>query len=213
MELKVFYTMILFFILTSLLTIGVFWGVSNTTLLNNTHLITDTQDTTTKPIASTEENTLPAQNSPIATTAPKVLGTATAQDFTTDKLYSLINAYRREKNIGLLKAHVLLEQSASLKLADMQNRKYWTHLDPQGRSSWYLFEQVGYRYERAGENLSFGHNSAWQVFTAWQESPEHNKELLDPTYEQMGVAIDCTHYTEGGKSSCAVVLHLGRQLL
>lgn len=196
MELKVLYAMVAGFVILSLGTLGAFWlvGTANPaetlTTISPTPMLIPT----------------PAEQ-------PSVLGSTTHSDFTSDKLYSLINAYRREKNLGLLRAHVSLEQTAALKLADMQQRKYWTHSDPQGRESWYLFEQVGYRYAQAGENLSFGYNTAWQVFTAWQESPEHNTELLNPTYEHMGVAIDCQNYQENNMKSCAVVLHLGRQLL
>jgi len=208
MELKIFYGMILAFISVSALTLGAFWMISNSSLVDS-YLSSNERDT---PATQSPTQSDAAEQSHTTSPSPQVLGSSTDQDFTTDKLYSLINAYRRERNLGLLRAHVLLEQSASLKLADMNNRKYWTHLDPQGRSSWYLFEQVGYTYERAGENLSFGHNSAWKVFTAWQASTDHNTELLDPTYEHMGIAIDCRNYTEGSTTSCAVVLHLGSQL-
>lgn len=151
------------------------------------------------------------------TTAPtpksKVLGTSKVITISYDKLYSLINGYRRENRLSALKAHRALEQSAASKLSDMQQNHYWTHKDAQGRESWYLFEQIGYHFEKAGENLSFGYTTEWKVFEEWQASPEHNAQMLDPEYEHMGLAADCSSYAQGSKKTCIVVLHLGKQKL
>lgn len=178
-------------------------------------------------VTLTEQNTLPqlANNStePQSTdqkqiqppASPAVLGTSqtAAPQLSSDKLYSLINGYRREKKLSPLKAHVLLEQSATAKLNDMQNNKYWAHRDPQGRESWYFLEQNGYHFEKAGENLSFGNNTEWKIFDEWTKSPDHNAQLLTPEYEHMGLAADCSSYQTGTIHSCVVVLHLGKQLL
>ena len=199
-----FFRFLAVFLTLSGIALGVFWWWSSTTV--ERAVSEASVPTSFLPTATTQ----PAQVS----TSAAVLGvTATEPDFTSDKLYSLINAYRRDQKLGILRAHVSLEQSAAAKLSDMQERKYWRHTDPQGRNSWYLFEQMGYRYAAAGENLSFGSTTAWQVFSAWQASPEHNAELLNPAYEDMGLAVDCTHYSTPHQESCAVVLHLGRLLL
>lgn len=151
---------------------------------------------------------------PTPSPSSQVLGEATqVTEISYDKLYSLINGYRREHRLTALKAHRALEQSAASKLQDMRERKYWTHKDPQGRESWYLFEQVGYHYEKAGENLSFGYTTEWKVFDEWTKSPEHNAQLLTPEYEHMGLAIDCETYQRGSEKTCIVVLHFGKQLL
>ncbi len=152
---------------------------------------------------------------PDATTPPqesRVLGART-KELNRDKLYSLINGYRREKDLPVLRIHPLLEQSSADKLYDMQQNNYWTHYDPQGREPWYLFVENGYHYELAGENLSFGYTTEWKVFSEWQKSPEHNAQLLEPRYEHMGIATDCTSYHIGESTTCIVVLHLGKQLL
>lgn len=160
----------------------------------------------------------PSARDPHTTLPPSttVLGTTTitpVEAFSLDKLYSLINAYRREKKLSILKAHPLLEKSAHNKLMDMFERQYWTHLDPQGRPSWYLFETAGYSYAHAGETISTGNTTPWQVFSAWKESATHEAELLDARYEHMGAAVDCETYKSGGVASCVVVLHLGKPLL
>lgn len=144
------------------------------------------------------------------TTEPNTQTGATAViDRTT--LYSLINAHRKEHNFSELQVHAALEQSSSKKLQEMIAEKYWQHENRAGKTSWYLFEQSGYHYTDAGENLSFGNNSAWNVFNAWVNSPDHNAQMLTASYENMGAAADCGTYKEVGEINCVVVLHLGKQ--
>jgi uncharacterized protein YkwD len=95
----------------------------------------------------------------------------------------------------------------------MKENKYWTHRDPQGREPWYLLEENGYHFEKAGENLSFGYTTEWRVFEEWLKSPEHKAQLDATEYEHMGLAVDCSSYANGLQDTCIVVLHLGRQLL
>lgn len=128
-----------------------------------------------------------------------------------DKLYNLILAYRREQSVSLLTRSQLLEQSAHLKLADMIENNYYRHEDQTNVQSWYLLEQVGYPYQTAGENLAFGATSAWQVFSDWQQSPTHNTQLLNPNYENMGLAVDCHTFAPQTANACMVVLHLAQQ--
>lgn len=127
-------------------------------------------------------------------------------------LYSLINAHRKEQHLSSLRVNQALELSAKKKIEDMRANNYWRHENTQGVMDWSIFEQSGYHYSDAGENLSFANNSAWAVFNSWVNSPEHNAQMLKAEYEDMGLAIDCENYQEAGQKKCAVVLHLGRQL-
>lgn len=182
--------------------VSLFRGPSNDSLPGGYKTATDT------PIAAdlTKKIAAPSPKS-------KVLGNSTEITISYDKLYSLINGYRRENRLSALKVHRALEQSAASKLSDMQQNHYWTHKDTQGRESWYLFEQIGYHFEKAGENLSFGYTTEWKVFEEWKASPVHNAQMLEPEYEHMGLAADCSSYAQGSKKTCIVVLHLGKQKL
>lgn len=149
-----------------------------------------------------------------------VAGAATTQPQPTSstkidaqKIYSLINAHRKEQNLSVLRTHSSLEQSSRKKIEDMIAQHYWQHENPQGVMDWQIFERSGYHYATAGENLSFGNNTPWEVFSAWVASPTHNEQLLNSEYEDMGLAYDCNTYKELGDVSCVVVLHLGKQKL
>ena len=141
----------------------------------------------------------------------RVLGLETSidpHDFST-KLYNLLLSYRKEQKLPPLTISKKLEQSAQLKINDMIEKKYYQHNDQNNIQSWYFFNQVGYYYTKAGENLAFAATSPWQVFTDWQNSPTHNQQLLDPKYQNVGLAIDCQTFAEYYQGGCLVVLHLG----
>lgn len=129
--------------------------------------------------------------------------------FETQALYRLINSYRTENDLHKLFIDHALEDSANRKLSDMITKEYFRHADTNNNESWYLFQAAGYQYKYAGENLSFGNNTPWQVFEAWQKSAAHNEQLLKPEYQDMGIATNCEEYKIGRNSSCLVVLHLG----
>lgn len=203
MELKIFYSVVLLLTLGTGLIIGGLYFIANPV-----PALTPTYTPVAVQLAPTPTPT------PEPSTA-SILGVMASptESFSLDKLYSLINANRRENHLSILKIHPLLEKSARDKLTDMSNRQYWTHQDPEGRPSWYLIETAGYHYEQAGENISTGLLTPWQVFSAWKASPAHDKELSEPAYEHMGAAVDCSTYKTAGETSCVVVLHLGKQLL
>lgn len=149
---------------------------------------------------------------PIPTpTPPAVLGDSTTpdQDEFAERLYALINGFRREQQLSPLNVKRALEVSARAKLYDMQQRNYWTHQDPAGNPPWQFFTTAGYDYLYAGENIATNHNSPWAVFSQWEQSSTHRSEMLKPEYADMGLGIDC-QYQMGTSSSCVVVLHLGK---
>ncbi len=134
-----------------------------------------------------------------------------AEEIKPESLYLLINAYRKEHKLSPLIAHPTLEISAQRKLKDMVDNKYFRHLDAQDGQTWYMLTNAGYHYKKAGENLSFGYNSPWQVLQAWIESDSHNRQLLDGLYVNMGLAADCTSLSMYADGGCIIVLHLGLQ--
>jgi uncharacterized protein YkwD len=168
----------------------------------------------------TDQNTLMGRIEEIQTSNPtpeniQVLGVEDTSDniedfsFDTEKLYRLISEYRKEQDLHKLFINKTLEESAHRKLSDMIEKKYFRHADINQYESWYLFNASGYDYEFAGENLSSGYNTPWQVFDAWRKSDVHNEQLLKPEYLDMGLAINCETYEVRNKPACIVVLHLG----
>lgn len=178
----------------------IYSGIGISLLLGLSRVVSSTNNEQTEPETTTQQ--------PIASDAEELKVITTTVD--PEILYSLINAYRTEEKLSELKSNLSLEKSANRKIQDMIDQKYWQHTDTKNIPSWYLFKQAGYDYILAGENLSFGYSSAWDVFAAWKESDIHRAELLKEEYQDMGLAIDCQTYKRENKPSCIVVLHLGK---
>lgn len=149
---------------------------------------------------------------PPSSNNPEVQGSSTVnqkQGFDNETLYLLINAYRKDHKLSSLLIEPTLEMSAGAKIKDMVQNNYFRHTDVQNQDTWYFFTNAGYDYKRAGENISFKHNTPWQVFEGWVDSPTHNQQLLTQEYEEMGLSSDCESLAEYQGDTCIVVLHLG----
>lgn len=117
------------------------------------------------------------------------------------------------KNYGLLplKVNPLLEKSAQLKLDDMFAHQYFAHVSPSGVELKDWINKVGYDFILIGENLAMGNfENDRDLVLAWMESPGHRENILNPKYQEIGVAVK-----EGlfeGKRIWIAVQHFGKSL-
>lgn len=123
-------------------------------------------------------------------------------------LVSMTNEYRLEANTGVLTVNPLLEEAAKLKAEDMANRGYFAHNTPDGKLPWYWLELVGYKYEKAGENLAVNFFDSRDVAVAWMNSPSHRENLLKDSYTEIGIAMSEGKYKN--KNSVFVVQFFGK---
>lgn len=101
----------------------------------------------------------------------------------------LTNDLRQSLNLQALKENSTLNQAAYNKAEDMLLQQYFAHIGPDGKrvSGW--LKALGYNYHIAGENLAMGFASAEEVVTAWQNSPTHYANLVDPSFTEIGVSM------------------------
>jgi hypothetical protein len=118
---------------------------------------------------------------------PGVLGYASQID--PGKVIELTNAERQNAGLGTVTYNSALSQAASAKAADMFVNNYWAHVSPQGTDPWSFVTSSGYQYQHAGENLARDFSNSRDIVTAWMASPTHKKNLLDPRYKDIGVAV------------------------
>jgi len=102
-------------------------------------------------------------------------------------IVELTNEERDEHVVGGLSRSAVLDVAASLKAEHMAEHQYFAHYAPDGTSPWYWFEQVGYRYTNAGENLAVHFTDSGDVVEAWMNSPGHRANILNREYTQIGV--------------------------
>lgn len=98
---------------------------------------------------------------------------------------------QREKN-GLLplKENSILNLMAQKKIEDMFKYQYFSHYSPSGKRVADLAKDFNYEFLIVGENLAMGNfSSEKDLVASWMESPGHRENILNPKYQEIGVAV------------------------
>jgi uncharacterized protein YkwD len=102
---------------------------------------------------------------------------------------TLINNYRAQNGLGPLAIDWELQASADWMSDDLGRNAYFSHTDSLNRDPWTRMCDFGYCYNTyKGENIAGGFTTAQAAFTAWQNSPGHNANMLGSHYTVMGIA-------------------------
>lgn len=125
----------------------------------------------------------------------------------TSVLINLANRSRVTANISELKVSPLLEKAAQMKADDMASKGYFAHNTPDGKTPWYWFEQAGYGYIYAGENLAVNFEDSEEIHTAWKNSRSHFLNIINPKYTEIGIATSTGIYK--GRQAIFVVQMFG----
>lgn len=122
------------------------------------------------------------------------------------ELYTLVNQVRVDNGLAPFTVSPVLEVSACTKANDMLTQDYWAHDSPTGVTPWYFFDQAGYAYSYAGENLAHREDDARSIVDAWLASPSHRDTMLSD-YVDMGICAVQGEYM--GMEDNIVVNHFG----
>ena len=98
------------------------------------------------------------------------------------------NQQRETNALPALQESPALDEAAQEKANDMATKGYFAHTSPQGLTPWYWFENVGYSFSYAGENLAVNFSDSQDVTNAWMNSPEHRANILSSDFMQIGMA-------------------------
>jgi uncharacterized protein YkwD len=101
------------------------------------------------------------------------------------------NRERKKYNIPELKENQKLNQTAKAKLEDMFKEQYFSHYSPSGKGITDLAKTFNYEFLIIGENLAMGNFSSEEdLVEAWMESQGHRENILNPNYQEIGVAVE-----------------------
>ncbi len=107
----------------------------------------------------------------------------------------LLNEYRQSNGAKPLILSDTLTAAAERHSQDMARYDFFSHgtvrssYYPAGSRPWDRMAAEGYAYDTyRGENLAVGYETAEQAFRAWQNSPGHNRVMLDGRYRVIGIA-------------------------
>ena len=111
-------------------------------------------------------------------------------------IVDLTNDIRRRNGLAMLLVDGIGRDVARGHSADMLNRNYFSHTDPEGRT---LKERLpaNLATRRWGENIWTGrgydprqvHDLAQMIMAGWMKSPGHRENILTPGYTHLGVGV------------------------
>jgi len=137
------------------------------------------------------------------------------------------NSQREKYGLPPLKENPRLNLSAELKVQDMFEKQYFAHLSPSGEGVKDLAEVVGYEFIALGENLALGNfQNDEALVQGWMDSPGHRANILNPSYQEIGVAVQKGKFAatddlseaslapseREGRTTWLAVQHFGRPL-
>lgn len=106
-----------------------------------------------------------------------------------NEVIRLVNSERAKKGLPALKANWQVSRVARYKSQDMIDRNYFSHTSPTYGSPFRMLESFGISFSAAGENIAMGLRTPSEVMRAWMESPGHRANILNPSYNEIGVGL------------------------
>lgn len=114
-----------------------------------------------------------------------------------NKIVNIINDIRedgckcgkkRMSPVGPIVWNDQLYYTARAHASDMRNNNYFGHISKDGKDVGDRFDEMGYRWQFAGENLGEGQDSFEEVVHDWMASPSHCRMIMNPDMTEMGLA-------------------------
>jgi uncharacterized protein YkwD len=109
-------------------------------------------------------------------------------------LLCLINGERDDYGLGALKANRKLARAALGHSSSMTSRRYVAHTEPNGATFYTRIIRTGYKRGAArwllGENIGTGTKylgTPGAMVIGWMNSPEHRRNILEPTFRDIGI--------------------------
>lgn len=108
-------------------------------------------------------------------------------EITPEKIIQLTNEVRLSSNLNTLSENQLLTKSAYDKAYSILFSQEFAHnINNKKFSDW--IKDNNYNYSYVGENLAIDFATSEGIVNAWLESPAHKKNLINPRYQEIGIA-------------------------
>ncbi len=107
----------------------------------------------------------------------------------TEEILNIVNQERLQYNLDVLMLNENLQSAAQAKAEYLMTEQIFSHYGKNGEpfSTW--IKQNDYQYLRVGENLAISFEDNEKIVQAWLNSETHRKNILNPYYQETGIAI------------------------
>lgn len=105
------------------------------------------------------------------------------------QVFRLTNAFRIQKGLGELTWSTGARKAASLHSKDMAERKYFSHVTPEGATLGDRLVDQGINYIYAGENIAYGYRDPIHMVNDWLNSKTGHRETMLGNFNYLGIGI------------------------
>jgi uncharacterized protein YkwD len=145
-----------------------------------------------------------------AALAPAAFAGDAANDITPENVLRLMNEYRAADGLGALRFDERILTAANDRMRHMEEEAYWAHESPDGVTPFTWLRVRAYEFQMAGENLASGFETARLLVQSWMESPGHRANIMEPEYQDCGIAI-IDGSTQGPAVGKSIVVLFGKR--
>ncbi|MFJ8185007.1 CAP domain-containing protein [Streptomyces sp. NPDC096105] len=146
------------------------------------------------PTTAAPEPSTAAPAAPEPTTAaPKPAATASGA---VARVVELVNAERAEAGCSPVTADAALNTAAQRHSEDMASTGAMSHTGSDGSDPGERITRAGYAWSTYGENVAHGYSTPEQVMQGWMTSPGHKANILNCSFEEIGVGLSGTYWTQ-----------------
>lgn len=116
-------------------------------------------------------------------------------------IFEKVNVERQKAGLPMLSYNQTMQKYARSKSADMGNRGYFSHENPEGQLITASMQQDGVSYSAWGENIAYiggisdAQALANQFMTNWMNSEGHRANILSSNFSSIGIGV----YEANGK--------------
>jgi uncharacterized protein YkwD len=103
-----------------------------------------------------------------------------------NELIALVNAQRRKSGLKPLTPQAQLKAVARAHSTDMACNGLFSHTGRDGSSIRDRVAAREYRFLAIGENIAVGYETPQDVLAEWMSSPRHRKNILTPSFTEVG---------------------------
>jgi uncharacterized protein YkwD len=136
---------------------------------------------------SDDQTELTESGSPLPANDCLVLGEPSTD--THKALFTALNNFRINNGLEPLIYSERLEIAADAHVRDLYERGFFAHINPDGANPGKRALQAGFCHEYVGENIAAGQKSVQAAQNAWENSPSHRENMLQPAYRYAGVGF------------------------
>lgn len=101
----------------------------------------------------------------------------------------LVNIERTKAGIPALTSNDKISNVARIKSNDFIESNYFSHNSPTYGTPFEMLKSFGITFTAAAENIASGQGTAAQVMNSWMNSSGHRTNILNSTYNQIGVGV------------------------